>query len=179
MAESVSRLPIGKAQHQLESTPSTQMEPPQPGSAFTVDSNVMKALPVPGTKVIRAQLYGESLWAKTAKVRVELPSGERDNYFLKVVTPGKTGQLMCEGEFESIMAIHAVSPAFVPKPLAWGRYVWDEPETYFVLAEFRDVGEQVSCFAFILILENEEMRNVRQAGVIQVGHEMLQRKQSL
>lgn len=50
---------------------------------------------------------------------------------------------MCEGEFESLKAIHAVSPSFVPQPYAWGRYQQEDPETYFLLAEFRDVGEQV------------------------------------
>jgi protein-ribulosamine 3-kinase len=49
---------------------------------------------------------------------------------------------MCEGEFESLKAIHAVSPGFVPKPYAWGKFQQDEPATYFLLAEFRDVGEQ-------------------------------------
>lgn len=50
---------------------------------------------------------------------------------------------MCEGEFESLKAIHVVSPSFVPQPYAWGRYRREDPETYFLLAEFRDVGEQV------------------------------------
>ena len=50
---------------------------------------------------------------------------------------------MCEGEFESLKAIHAVSPGFVPKPYAWGRYAQADPETYFVLEEFRDIGKQV------------------------------------
>ena len=50
---------------------------------------------------------------------------------------------MCEGEFESLKAIHAVSPGFVPKPYAWGKYKQEEPETYFLLAQFRDVGKQV------------------------------------
>ena len=50
---------------------------------------------------------------------------------------------MCEGEFESLKAIHAVTPDFVPKPYAWGKYKQDNPETYFLLAEFREVGKQV------------------------------------
>ena len=50
---------------------------------------------------------------------------------------------MCEGEFESLRAIHAVSPSFVPEPYAWGKYTQEDPETYFLLAEFRDVGKQV------------------------------------
>ena len=49
---------------------------------------------------------------------------------------------MTEGEFESLKAIHAVSPEFAPMPHAWGRLGKLEPETYFLLAEFRDVGEQ-------------------------------------
>ena len=52
---------------------------------------------------------------------------------------------MCEGEFESLKAIHAVSPGFAPKPYAWGKYK-EDPETYFLLAQFRDVGEQVGAF---------------------------------
>lgn len=50
---------------------------------------------------------------------------------------------MCEGEFESLKAIYTVSPGFVPKPYAWGKLSQVEDETYFLLAEFRDVGEQV------------------------------------
>ena len=50
---------------------------------------------------------------------------------------------MCEGEFESLKAIYAVCPEFVPKPYAWGKYKREDPETYFLLAQFRDVGKQV------------------------------------
>ena len=50
---------------------------------------------------------------------------------------------MCEGEFESLKAIHAISPDFVPKPYTWGKYTQDHSETYFLLTEFRDVGKQV------------------------------------
>jgi protein-ribulosamine 3-kinase len=49
---------------------------------------------------------------------------------------------MTEGEYESLKAIHAVSPTFAPEPYAWGRFDEPEPETYFLIAEFRDVGEQ-------------------------------------
>lgn len=63
---------------------------------------------------------------------------------------------MCEGEFESLKAIYDVSPSFVPKPYAWGRYVEDDPVTYFLLAEFRDVGEQVSrIYLATLAIDNE------------------------
>ena len=49
---------------------------------------------------------------------------------------------MTEGEFESLKEMHATSPIFVPKPYAWGKYNKSEPETHFLLAEFRNVGEQ-------------------------------------
>ena len=57
---------------------------------------------------------------------------------------------MCEGEFESLQAVHAVSPSFVPRPIAWGTSKTTVPETYFLLAEFRNVGEQVSPFLLVL-----------------------------
>lgn len=52
---------------------------------------------------------------------------------------------MCQGEYESLKAIYAVSPRFVPEPYAWGQYKneSDGSEHYFLLAEFRNVGEQV------------------------------------
>ena len=56
---------------------------------------------------------------------------------------GSTGRHMCEGEFESLKAIHAVSPNFVPRPFGWGTFKAKYPLTYFLLTEFRNVGEQV------------------------------------
>jgi protein-ribulosamine 3-kinase len=47
---------------------------------------------------------------------------------------------MCEGEFESMKAINAVSPTFAPRPWAWGKY--KSKESYFIIADFREVGEQ-------------------------------------
>lgn len=52
------------------------------------------------------------------------------------------GKNMTEGEFESLKALHLVSPSLVPEVFAWGKFEDLEPETYFLLAEFRDVGEQ-------------------------------------
>ena len=57
---------------------------------------------------------------------------------------------MCEGEFESLKAIHAVSPSFVPKPYAWGKHTREGPESYFLLTEFRDVGRQVCALRFAI-----------------------------
>lgn len=52
---------------------------------------------------------------------------------------------MCEGEFESLKAIYAVSPRFVPKPFAWDKYEKTDKmnqDIHFLLAEFRHVGQQ-------------------------------------
>ena len=66
---------------------------------------------------------------------------------------------MCEGEFESLKAIYAVSPSFVPQPYAWGRCRREDSETYFLLAEFRDVGEQVrNRSASLLMFETFDKR---------------------
>ena len=76
---------------------------------------------------------------------------------------------MCEGEFESLKAIHAISPRFVPRPYAWGKYSQETPETYFLLAEFRDVGEQVCGHKFLiicLVFENERPNLISIIGIL-------------
>jgi len=50
--------------------------------------------------------------------------------------------LMIEGEYESLKAMYAVSPGFIPEPYGWGHYSQDGKECYFLLEEFRLVGEQ-------------------------------------
>ncbi|KAK3305582.1 Fructosamine kinase-domain-containing protein [Chaetomium strumarium] len=81
-----------------------------------------------------------SLWGKTGKITAELPDGQLKNYFLKTASLGDTGRAMMFGEYESLKAIRAVSPAIVPEPYAWGKY--DGSGTYFLVAEYREVGEQ-------------------------------------
>lgn len=120
-----------------------------------------------------------SLWGHTGMITVQLHAGELKNYFLKVskalyyicesggllpqartYTPsaihqtaslGDTGQAMMRGEFESLRAMHAVSPTIVPEPYAWGNYSSSPSssstaekgeETYYLLTEFREVGQQ-------------------------------------
>ena len=133
----------------VEATPTDQILPPQPSGAFALDESVKKSFPVLEARVLRAQSYGESLWGRTAKIQVELPSGQRDTYFLKL---DETGQNMCEGEFESLKEIWGVSAIFVPQPYAWGTYIQQNSGSriYFLLTEFRDVGEQVRTIRSIL-----------------------------
>jgi protein-ribulosamine 3-kinase len=47
---------------------------------------------------------------------------------------------MCEGEFESMKAINAVLPTIAPYVWAWAKY--KSEEVYFMLSDFREVGEQ-------------------------------------
>lgn len=42
---------------------------------------------------------------------------------------------MMEGEFESMKVIHAVTPEFAPKPLAWGTFK-SNPDQHFFLSDF-------------------------------------------
>ena len=55
---------------------------------------------------------------------------------------------MCEGEYESLKEIYQVPPDFVPRPYAWGRYREPQPEIYFLLAEFRDIDDQVGSASY-------------------------------
>ena len=43
-------------------------------------------------------------------------------------------------EFESMSALHAIAPAFVPKPHAWGSYLSLE-DTHFFLCDFHDMTD--------------------------------------
>ncbi|CAN9245293.1 unnamed protein product [Alternaria alternata] len=107
-----------------------------------MDKRVIAALPTPKTQVIDAYNYGKSLGGKAAKIVVQLPTGQTDNYFLKVVSLGSIERHMCEGDYESLKPIYAVSPSFVPQPYGWGQIDEGLAETYFLLAAFWDVGEQ-------------------------------------
>src|ERR1700722_18579078 len=53
---------------------------------------------------------------------------------------GPTGRSMCEGEFESMKALNSVMSTIAPQPWAWGKY--KNEESYFMIVDFREVGEQ-------------------------------------
>lgn len=72
----------------------------------------------------------------------------------KVVSLGSIGRHMCEGEYESLKSIYAVSPSFVPQPYGWGQIDEGLAETYFLLAAFRDVGEQVCVISSLGVTES-------------------------
>ncbi|MCJ1430405.1 hypothetical protein MMC29_008323, partial [Sticta canariensis] len=131
----------GEAQRRIEEVPKDPIEPPRENGSFELDQAVVHAFPVQGTKLVHAFHYAESLESTTAKLVVDLPDGKTEYYFLKVAI-GDTGSKKCEGEYESLKAIHAVSPGFAPEAYAWGKYKIKESEAYFLLEEFRDIREQ-------------------------------------
>lgn len=82
------------------------------------------------------------------------------------MTTGESDREMIEGQFESDKAIHAVSPSFLPKPFAWGKYsATTGPDKYFLLAEFREVGQQPpEPLGFAARLADLHMRSVSPTG---------------
>jgi fructosamine-3-kinase len=50
--------------------------------------------------------------------------------------------MKCRGEYESIGALYAVSPEFIPKPIGYGTYESD-PEQHFFLCEFIDLDDKL------------------------------------
>ncbi|KAI0015215.1 Fructosamine kinase-domain-containing protein [Xylariomycetidae sp. FL0641] len=137
---------VDVARHGGEAAPTKAIPPPLLGSDFELDPAVVEALPVPGTVVLSAHHYGRSLWGRTAMIEARLPGGERERYFLKTVAHRDTGPLMIRGEFESLKAIHEVAPELAPAPHGWGEFSAScSPsggEVYFLLAEFREIGQQ-------------------------------------
>jgi protein-ribulosamine 3-kinase len=49
---------------------------------------------------------------------------------------------MVHSEFESMQAIHNLTPEFAPKPIAWGSYS-SVPDTHFFLCEYREMIEEM------------------------------------
>ncbi|PLN82521.1 Fructosamine kinase-domain-containing protein [Aspergillus taichungensis] len=110
---------------------------PTPGENNVVDPSVVAALPKE-SRVLRVTRHGTSFWNYTGRIEVERADSQVESFFIKVIS-NSHGHNMVQGEYESMKAIHAVCPEFAPKPIAWGTYT-DTPETYFFLAEYRDMS---------------------------------------
>ena len=67
---------------------------------------------------------------------------------------GAVGALMCEGEYESLKALYDVAPRFVPRPVSWGRMVGQGEDVYFILEEFRIMGDKVSASSLFTMVAN-------------------------
>jgi protein-ribulosamine 3-kinase len=81
--------------------------------------------------------HGVSFWANTGRIDAELADGSPCTFFIKVQSKD-VGRDMLSSEHESMKAIHSVTPDFIPKPIAWGKYE-SIPDTYFILSEYRDM----------------------------------------
>ncbi|KAF2106231.1 Fructosamine/Ketosamine-3-kinase [Lophiotrema nucula] len=84
----------------------------------------------------------KTLLGQTAQVAVQLQNGNLKYYFLKIITAGDMSRAMCEGEYESLKAIHETLPGFAPEPYAWGECNDEMAGSYFLLEEFRYIAQQ-------------------------------------
>ena len=87
--------------------------------------------------MLSVQAHGKSFWAETNRIDAQQLSDDNAHraFFVKTLRHA-VGKAMVRGEFESMRAIHAVSPSFVPRPVAWGT-LRDVPDAHFFLCEFR------------------------------------------
>ncbi|KAI9778640.1 MAG: hypothetical protein M1816_004002 [Peltula sp. TS41687] len=110
------------------------------GGNTKVDPSVAAELPE-GCRVVSTERHGVSFWANTGRVDVELADGTLQSFFIKVISK-ELGKNMTHGEFESMKAIYALMPDFVPKPIGWGTYQ-TIPETHFFLCEYREMIDEM------------------------------------
>ncbi|ETS84561.1 hypothetical protein PFICI_02586 [Pestalotiopsis fici W106-1] len=99
-----------------------------------LDDNIIAQFPK-GAVVTSSRGHGASNWNETARIDIEL-DGDQKSYFLKR-TKGQVGGPMLHGEFESMRMIHAVIPAFSPKPLSWGKCT--DSNIHYLLFEFHEL----------------------------------------
>ena len=49
---------------------------------------------------------------------------------------------MMEGEYESMKVLHAVTPRFAPKPIAWGAFK-SNPDQHFFVSDFHEMDDEL------------------------------------
>jgi fructosamine-3-kinase len=108
---------------------------------FPLDRSVVAVFPE-GTKFLSAVRYGTSAWTITARLSIELPDGSKKQYFIKCASE-EHGRIMMEGEFNGMSELHKTMPNLVPKPYSWGKYLVENPDTYFFVQEFIDMADRV------------------------------------
>ncbi|KAI4162901.1 MAG: hypothetical protein LQ342_003412 [Letrouitia transgressa] len=113
------------------------------GGNTTVDPAVAATKGLPkGSRVTSTEPHGISFWSNTGRIDVELEeTGSSQSFFIKVIS-GELGRNMMHGEYESMRAIHALVPNFVPEPVAWGTYT-SVPDTHFFLCEYREMMDEM------------------------------------
>ncbi|KAL8657877.1 MAG: hypothetical protein Q9226_001474 [Calogaya cf. arnoldii] len=133
---------------------------PDIGGNIALDKEVIEVLP-PGSRVLEASSFGSPAWTRTARIEVQLADGSSKQYFLKVESLATTwqwtyrladnrfqcategGEVMMEGEFNSMSELHQLAPSFVPQPHAWGKFHLADPVTHFFLCDFIDMETEM------------------------------------
>lgn len=92
-------------------------------------------------KILQANFHFKSPWATAYRVTAQKKDGEEETYFMKV-SHGHHGREALRGEFEGTSAIHAITPNFCPKPIAWGTFR-NDPNSHFYVCKFYNFTEGV------------------------------------
>ncbi|KAI2615256.1 Fructosamine kinase-domain-containing protein [Hypoxylon sp. NC1633] len=103
------------------------------------DPEVIAKLP-PGTRVLEIASFGDSFWARVARLDLE-QEGLRRAYFLKA-TVGEVGREMVSSEYRCMSKIRAFALDNVPEQIAWGTYA-TMPDVHFLLGEFRVMKSEI------------------------------------
>ncbi|KAI4173453.1 MAG: hypothetical protein LQ348_006584 [Seirophora lacunosa] len=90
-----------------------------------------------GSQVKGIFRWGFSHWTRTAKIVTEQADGTQKLFFLKV-TQDEVGKAMVWGEYESMNALHSISPELTPAPIARGTFAQAD-NVHFFLCEFVDM----------------------------------------
>ncbi|KAE9968377.1 hypothetical protein Vi05172_g474 [Venturia inaequalis] len=91
---------------------------------------------------VSSQRGGGCSSASTAKIATTLPDGKEKDFFMKTGY-GKDAEVMFEGEFASLSAIHHAVPSLCPQAFGWGHFE-DSPDTFFLVTDFLDLSSRRS-----------------------------------
>jgi len=80
--------------------------------------------------------------ASTAKITAKLSDGSEKKFFMKTGS-GEDAEVMFQGEYASLQAIHDIIPSLCPQAFAWGRFS-SSPSTSFLVTDFLDLSSRVS-----------------------------------
>lgn len=62
---------------------------------------------------------------------------------MKQLAIEETGRQLCLGEHTTLSLIHGLIPGMVPKPVGWGKYVFADPDTFFLIEDFHHLDDTV------------------------------------
>nr|KMM66558.1 hypothetical protein CPAG_02896 [Coccidioides posadasii RMSCC 3488] len=110
------------------------------GENVEIDENVKAEFPA-GSRILSVEPGGPGTWVQTARIEIELANEDTRVYFKKG-KQGDDGRTMMASAFEAEVALHAVIPEHVPKPIAWGTYK-AQPHVHFYLCDFVEMSDRL------------------------------------